>query len=154
MRKANDLTGMRFGKLVVIKKVPRPESKKKTGAYWRCKCDCGNEIDTYADHLNRGHTKSCGCLHIESAKTTINRFREITHPQNDGVQVSQICAKTNVRNTSGIRGVTWNKQCGKYVAYISYAKRQYCLGHFPDLESAAKARKEAEELLYKPLLNS
>ena len=32
---------------------------------WLCKCDCGNEknIDGYS--LRRGHTKSCGCYHLE-----------------------------------------------------------------------------------------
>lgn len=38
-----DLTGKTFGKLTVIKKVPRPENLKSAGAYWLCKCECGNE---------------------------------------------------------------------------------------------------------------
>jgi len=34
--------------------------------YWRFKCDCGKEITTQKNHVVSGHTKSCGCLRIES----------------------------------------------------------------------------------------
>ena len=30
--------------------------------YWKCKCECGNEISVAGNHLRSGHTKSCGCL--------------------------------------------------------------------------------------------
>jgi len=54
-----DLTGKRFGKLVVISRV-------KNGPYgrgsWLCKCDCGNEKICKSAHLLKGDTKSCGCL--------------------------------------------------------------------------------------------
>ena len=33
--------GNRYGKLVVIERVPKPEGRPK-GAYWLCQCDCGN----------------------------------------------------------------------------------------------------------------
>lgn len=53
-----DLTGRRFGKLVV-----NEYSETKSGrAYWTCLCDCGKIIDISATHLLNGHTKSCGCL--------------------------------------------------------------------------------------------
>ena len=38
----NDLTGQVFGKLTVIKKVPRPIDKKSRDTYWECLCSCGN----------------------------------------------------------------------------------------------------------------
>ena len=31
-------------------------------AYWKCRCECGNEIIVAGNHLRSGHTKSCGCL--------------------------------------------------------------------------------------------
>ena len=38
-----DLTGQKFGKLIVIKRVPKPENRKNNRAsYWLCKCYCGN----------------------------------------------------------------------------------------------------------------
>ena len=52
-----DLTGKRFGHLLVLKQV---KSKKKKNRQWLCKCDCGQEtIQTTAD-LNSEHAKSCG----------------------------------------------------------------------------------------------
>lgn len=57
-----DLTGKRFGRLTVIKRVYK-EGDKQT--YWLCKCDCGNETVACASHLKDGHTKSCGCFHKE-----------------------------------------------------------------------------------------
>jgi 5-methylcytosine-specific restriction endonuclease McrA len=33
--------------------------------YWRCVCDCKNEICVPGNNLEIGHTRSCGCLHRE-----------------------------------------------------------------------------------------
>ena len=52
-----DLTGQRFGKLVVISR----ESRYRREATWRCLCDCGKETVVRGDVLRRGTTNSCGC---------------------------------------------------------------------------------------------
>ena len=52
-----DLTGQRFGKLVVISR----ESRYNRNATWRCLCDCGKETVVRGDVLKRGTTQSCGC---------------------------------------------------------------------------------------------
>lgn len=59
MRKCADLTGQRFGRLIVVKRI----GSKKNKALWLCKCDCGNEVKVDTAGLKTGHTKSCGCLH-------------------------------------------------------------------------------------------
>lgn len=33
----------------------------KTGAYWKCKCDCGNEKIARGSALRNGTTTHCGC---------------------------------------------------------------------------------------------
>ena len=53
-----DLTGRRFGKLLVIKK---SKQKAKSGSMYECKCDCGNIVTIARCSLVSGHTKSCGC---------------------------------------------------------------------------------------------
>lgn len=53
-----DLTGQRFGKLVVLYMNERSFSKRVS---WHCVCDCGNECDVNANNLTSGHTTSCGC---------------------------------------------------------------------------------------------
>lgn len=56
-----DLTGQRFGKLLVIKRgeivIQKNGSRMTT---WTCKCDCGNIKDISSNSLRQGVTKSCG----------------------------------------------------------------------------------------------
>jgi len=54
-----DRTGQRFGKLIVVEQSGRNALKK---VLWKCRCDCGNEIDVVAGSLITGNTKSCGCV--------------------------------------------------------------------------------------------
>lgn len=76
MAKIIDLTGQRFGKLVVIKRAPN----KNKRTMWLCKCDCGNEVEVRSDQLRGGITKSCGCLHIEQVKNIgKNNFKDLTN---------------------------------------------------------------------------
>lgn len=57
-----DLTGNRFGKLVVIKRAEdyvSPSGHHST--MWQCKCDCGNICKAFATELKNGKKKDCGC---------------------------------------------------------------------------------------------
>lgn len=67
--------GQRFGRLVVIKKLPAKKRDDGKGArgQWKCKCDCGNEQNVESTHLTLGKVKSCGCWYIES-RGLINRI--------------------------------------------------------------------------------
>lgn len=63
-RVKKDLTGQRFGKLVVIK----DSGLKNTinHVLWECQCDCGNKILVTTNHLTTQNTQSCGCLISQS----------------------------------------------------------------------------------------
>ena len=53
-----DLTGQRFGKLVVL----RSMAERKNGyIMWECKCDCGNVVQVRSSKLISGDKMSCGC---------------------------------------------------------------------------------------------
>lgn len=54
--------GMRFGRLIVIRKEPKDKRYKDNHTRYLCKCDCGNETIVRSDVLRKGRTKSCGCL--------------------------------------------------------------------------------------------
>lgn len=54
-----DLTGLRFGRLVVKEKLNK---RHNTHVVWKCLCDCNNEIEVPSINLNVGDTKSCGCI--------------------------------------------------------------------------------------------
>lgn len=60
-----DLTGQRFGRLVVLHKEEIRGRKGHTNAVWRCRCECGGEIVAYSMNLRRGNTTSCGCYSRE-----------------------------------------------------------------------------------------
>ena len=63
--KTEDITGNRYGRLVVTKMIYAPHASKCV-----CMCDCGNETTVLATSLKSGFTKSCGCLQKEKASVT------------------------------------------------------------------------------------
>jgi len=64
------LIGMRFGKLVVLKRVENVVYSGKKQSCWLRKCDCGNEKLITGRSLLEGHTQSCGCLQKERASNS------------------------------------------------------------------------------------
>lgn len=60
-----DLTGKRFGRLVVTEF----SGRSPTGYYlWKCRCDCGRETIVSRNNLTNRHTLSCGCLQKECTR--------------------------------------------------------------------------------------
>lgn len=55
--KKKDLTGQRFGKLVVLETIYDFQNKKR--ATYLCQCDCGNQIYVHSGSIYKTH--SCGC---------------------------------------------------------------------------------------------
>ena len=60
-----DLTGARFGRLVVLERGPT----NGRGATWRCRCDCGEMTTARAQGLVQGNTRSCGCMRPQRSAT-------------------------------------------------------------------------------------
>lgn len=61
MPKIIDVTGERFGRLIVKKRFER----RQKYIYWECQCDCGKIKYVRSDHLRYGKIQSCGCLEDE-----------------------------------------------------------------------------------------
>lgn len=57
-----DLTGQRFGRLLVIAK---GATDSRGEARWECHCDCGGSKTTRGSTLRRGEATSCGCFQRE-----------------------------------------------------------------------------------------
>lgn len=64
-RLIKEMAGLRFGRLLVVKRAPIPLGWSKQGAFWECVCDCGNTCITWGTSLRANKTKSCGCLKKE-----------------------------------------------------------------------------------------
>src|SRR3954468_23257005 len=61
-----DITGQRFGRLVVLgigERRTRPNGERRI--YWLCRCDCGTELMAYSSNLSQRPDPSCGCLQTE-----------------------------------------------------------------------------------------
>lgn len=66
-----DLTGRRFGRLVVLHRAPRQPDGR---ARWCCQCVCGRESVVDGKSLRSGNTKSCGCLSADKARERMSLF--------------------------------------------------------------------------------
>ena len=108
--------GYRIGHL----RVEEATSQHKNGyTIWRCRCDCGGEIDAPLHQLTAGYRKSCGCLSHPPLKDYLGkRFSMLTVTGYAGKEDGQHlwrckcdCGKeTVVRQTNLQSGKT--KSCG------------------------------------------
>ena len=85
MRKIKDLTGQRFGKLIVIERAEdKIEPSGRHRIMWLCKCECGNIKSVQTNSLQRGFTKTCGCCGFATVNSrcfddlTGKRFGKLT----------------------------------------------------------------------------
>ena len=129
----DQLIGKHFNQLQIIR-----ISEDNRHVY--CQCSCGATLWTYKYNVLSGHTKSCG--HLLKA----DHFQRI-----DGVVVSALARKISSRNTSGYTGVSKTAN-GKWTAYITLKYKRHTLGVFDQLEEAVRARKNAEEHYFNPIL--
>jgi len=57
-----DRSGQRFGHITVLSlATPRRQPSGKALRLWRCRCDCGTELEATADNLQQRPDPSCGC---------------------------------------------------------------------------------------------
>jgi len=69
MSKAIDETGNRYGHLLVLcRGNPKRTSSGNSVVMWRCRCDCGKEIEVKGTNLRSGHSTSCGCHRDRAVK--------------------------------------------------------------------------------------
>lgn len=79
MGRFKDLTGQRFGRLTVIKRIENfISSSGKVAAQWLCKCDCGSdkEVVVITNSLTSGNTQSCGCLQKERLRKARKKYNK------------------------------------------------------------------------------
>lgn len=135
-----DITGKQFHRLTA--EYMLPERDQNGNAMWHCRCKCGNTADLSYNHLVYCNVKSCGCQKKEHDKQ-LATF--LTHVAGTSVDILK-SKKVPSHNTTGYKGVYWVR--GKYIAKIVFQRKQYFLGNYDDIEEAARARKEAEKVLF------
>lgn len=98
-----DLTGQRFGRLVVVERAPN----RGTHVVWRCSCDCGGSHEVRSHSLRNAArpTRSCGCLEQE---------RRI-----DRTSIQLICARSTPRYPNGRTGTATGWQAHHYLGEVA-----------------------------------
>ena len=135
-----DIMGQRFGWLVALYQTKKRD--KKGSVIWHCRCDCGNEVDVSYNSMMYANQVSCGCKQKEHMASLGNYLTHVNGTSIDAIKSK----KVPTDNTTGYKGVYFVR--GKYVAKIVFQKKQYFLGTYDDIEDAAQARREAEEVLF------
>jgi len=112
---------------------------------WRCRCECGKEVDVSYNTLMYSSSQSCGCRKKEHDQMMQSYLTRV-----DGTSLDLIRSKKLPRdNTTGYKGVYRIR--GKYVAKIVFQKKQYHLGSYRSIEDAAQVRRRAESVLFDEL---
>lgn len=140
----------KFVKLTALKRVSKSE--------WLCLCDCGNTTIVKTTQLTSGKTQSCGCIsrmkhsNIMKSNEKIKKFSEENFVDNTNLSLISNDKPFKSNKSTGIRGVH-KKKNGSYTAQICFNRKIYKLGTYSNIEDAIKARKEAEEKYFKPILD-
>ena len=120
-----DLTGQRFGRLVVIGRADPPMDLRRK-ARWHCICDCGNETDALGDNLRRGKTASCGCLQKERARV-VNTIHGQTHSRLYSIWKNMQTRCANPHSTYydnyGGRGISVCEEWHDFANFMQWAER-------------------------------
>lgn len=74
-----DITGLKFGRLLVLRKTNIKSTRKSDkGAFlWECLCDCGKLCYYSRNYLIASNgVRSCGCLYVDSRGKTYKKYCE------------------------------------------------------------------------------
>lgn len=142
-KKSPDLTGRVFGRLTVLGRSDKRNPRgKRTTPMWECQCECGNITYKATDTLTNPEESMCqeckGRIGAEIARKSAGFV--------GGTQITKIMNMTpNATNTSGCRGVYYDKRTNKYRARLKFKGKIMNFGSYSKFEDAVAARKAAEE---------
>lgn len=150
----DDLTGKQFGELTVLEH-DKEKSKGKKDTYWKCRCSCGKITSVARKHLLDGSIKSCGHTKRQNGldhTDNFNGMRDRQNKYNTNLEVIRN-QKMQPNNTSGVKGVHYNKARGRWVAEVSVGGKNI-RRDFKNKEDAIKYRQELVDTYYKPKIDS
>lgn len=112
----NNITGMTFGRLMVMRRAQTLNRSIR----WECLCECGNTSVSRSQNLLSGHTQSCGCIQREKVTThghTKNGVSRKMYGAWRGIVAR--CTKPRDRHWAmyGGRGIT---VCGQWLKFENF----------------------------------
>lgn len=96
--------GKKFGRLTVIKRDLSAKIGHGCSSKWICQCDCGKFISVDLTSLNRGSTKSCGCLRKELRAQ--KNIKDITNQR-----FGMVVAKERLNEKNNHNSFLWRCEC-------------------------------------------
>ena len=150
-----DLAGKKFGKWTVLQR-DRLQHAGANGTQtgWLCRCECGTERVVLARSLTSGSSKSCGCDTRQKAKARMEEDNVLGRYQGTVVSAIRPDRPANKNSHSGVKGVYWSSREERWIANIVLRGKKIVLGRYKDLEDARKARLEAEDKYYMPIIEA
>lgn len=134
MKKAQDLSGQRFGNLVVLEFDHKSIKSRKR--FWKCQCDCGQQCIVYQNHLKSGHTKSCGCSHHRTDINVIHGCCRRVVPKEriygiwSGIKNRCLNKNNQAYNKYGGRGITI---CEEWLDFSNFKEWAFNHGYSDNL---------------------
>lgn len=119
MSRVIDLTGRRFGRLLIVSR--SSEKKRSRHARWHCACDCGNDTDVDAGNLRRGKIVSCGCHRREaviSRNTSHGLSKAPEHKVWEMMRRRCLRAQDASFQRYGGRGITIDKDWDRFERFL------------------------------------
>ncbi len=141
-KQLDDLTGRKFGYLIVLKRAEdyRTPSNNKAYTQWLCECVCGKEVIVTSSNLKSGSTISCGCKKPKGLKDlTGKQFGDLT-------VIKQVQPYINPSGRRLIRYLC-KCSCGEYVYALANTLRS------GDVKSCGCKANFKGELLVKSFLD-
>ena len=133
MGKAIDLTGKKFGRLTVIKRVEdyiEPSGRHR--ARWLCHCDCGNNTIIVGMYLTRENgTKSCGCFARENMSRVKKKYNtyDLTGEYGVGYTFKGEEFYFDLEDYDKIKDYCWSKNKKGYIISTDSKTRRTILFH-------------------------
>lgn len=109
-----DETGKQYGKLLVLYRDYEEEARHphRGSTYWKCKCECGNEVSVLRNSLINKITQSCGCLRKERAKKHMSTLSSNNYIDETGNQYGKLLVLQKLDGDHETReGAKWLCQC-------------------------------------------
>ena len=116
--------------------INKSKKHKSYKTYWKCKCDCGNELTVRSDHLKNGSIVSCGCYQKYIVKNVVpkknhklNKFIE----KEDYILIKSSNTndyfKVDKEDYEKIKDYYWHSSHGYAVAPIMGRKNKFVRMH-------------------------
>ena len=131
-------SGEKYGRLTALEST---EKRSCRAVIWKCRCECGNVIETRSTLLKNGQATNCGC--VKKVNDKENFTRTMNFVDDTCIEFLEKMDVPLKNSKSGVRGVFLLRD-GRYKADLTFRKKRYYLGTFRELDDAVKARKEAE----------